>query len=91
LSGVKVTEIHDVDVHVWKNGRVIGKHRFQMRTEAWVGLGADTLAASKALDDEQMNRIAKHIVELVLADVARSSASVDHFSFRFALSSTRAP
>lgn len=74
--GANFTEVHDVNLRVSRGGRVIATHHFGMRTDLTMGFGGDTQAASRELDQEQMNRIAEQIVELVVADVGSSTARV---------------
>jgi hypothetical protein len=81
--GGRLTEIHDVEIRSTRKGRLIGQHRFEMRTDVTMGYAADAQAAAKDLNDEQMNRIAKRVVELVLTDIAKSNATWSHVRRRF--------
>jgi hypothetical protein len=51
-----------------------------------MGLGGDSSAAAKALDEEQMSRIAQKIVDLVLVDVTSKHGSQDRVSMHFSVS-----
>lgn len=73
VVGAHLTEIHDVQVRVTRAGQQIGEHHFEMRTDLEFGLGSDAHAAAKALDDEQMNRIASQVLDLVAADIRKSA------------------
>jgi len=88
VVGAHMTEIHDVQVRVTRAGRQIGEHRFEMRTDLAFGLGADAHAVAKALDDEQMNRIAKQVLELVAVDIRKSAkpSQVDRIAIVFDIS-----
>ncbi|HVJ16862.1 MAG TPA: hypothetical protein VM686_15585 [Polyangiaceae bacterium] len=75
VIGGRFTEIHDVEMWVSLQGRVIGTHRFRMDTDMTAGMMADAHAAAKDLDDEQINRIAKRILELVAADISAAHST----------------
>jgi hypothetical protein len=86
VLGVNFTEIHDVDLQIVRSGHVIGTHHFQMRTDLSMGLGGDSLASAKALDEEQMSRIAQKIVDVVVLDLAREQSSPNRLSMQFSIS-----
>lgn len=89
VLGPRLSEVHDVRVSVTRAGQSIGEHHFEMRTDLAFGLGASPQEVTKALDDEQMNRIAKQLFELVAADI-RGSASpgrTDHVAMKLSVAS----
>jgi hypothetical protein len=73
VLGPHMSEVHDVQIRVTRAGRPIGNHHFEMRTDLSFGLGANPQEVAKALDDEQMNRIAKQVLELVGVDIRNSA------------------
>jgi hypothetical protein len=83
VIGANFTEVHDVEIRVTREGHVIGTHHFEVRTDLSIGLGADTHVATRELDEEQMNHIAKQIVQLVQADVAKSTGQAARVGMRF--------
>jgi hypothetical protein len=85
VVGPHMSEIHDVQVRSTRAGRSIGEHRFEMRTDLAFGLGADQHKVAKALDDEQMNRIAKQVLELVMADIRKSGKVAENERIAIAL------
>jgi hypothetical protein len=64
--GSRITEIHDVRARCARGGAGRTAVDLQVSTDAEFGYMADAAATARALDDEQMKRVASEVLRIVL-------------------------